>query len=181
MGCVAGCSSPASRLATIQGPRAAPILAVSAALESTVASAWTRLFGTMVLYQLCRQYRQSLWAKGIAESALRRCPSTRSGFLYFTSRALHTLLANHRPSPRPHLVTRPSSSPPTSPDPAHATTHIQQLMVHRPTLKQLRDKHFVPLPGPLVREQLGIWVHAKQVRDKDDPVDFAVALPVLGR
>jgi hypothetical protein len=46
--------SPASRFATIQGPSAAPILAVSAALEMTVASAWTRLFGTIVYGQRLR-------------------------------------------------------------------------------------------------------------------------------
>ena len=40
--------SPASRLVRRNGPMAAPILAVSAALERAVACSWTRRLGTML-------------------------------------------------------------------------------------------------------------------------------------
>ena len=40
--------APASRFEINHGPSAAAVLAVSAALDTTVACAWTRLFGTIV-------------------------------------------------------------------------------------------------------------------------------------
>jgi hypothetical protein len=85
-------------------------------------------------------------------------------------------------SPPPRCSSQHETSAPTPPSDfwIHAT-HVQQLMVDRPILKQLRDEHLVPLSGPLVSQQLGIWVDAEDVGDEDDPVDFAVALRALGR
>lgn len=124
----------------------------------------------------------SIWANGIAKPAVCECQSTRSSSLSFTAEpSIRLSLSPAPPLPCSSPLYPPVFLTPTSPDSVRATTHVQQLMVHRSTLKQLRDKHLVPLPGPLVREQLGIWVHAEQVRDEYDPVDFAVALPVLGR